>query len=432
MVDRRRGRQPLVPQQPDLPRADHRAAPVRLLRAQRRRHEPLRRPGEARGDRPLGRHRLRPRLGQAGPPAAGAHLALHQQRPVALRGRLHGLRRAVPPSRALGRKATRSTWRRSRPNWAGCRFYPQFNRNSLELVARRPRRPAHARTERSAAGSSRSSRRRRCASRSRTPTRRRTGRASGSSGAAMPSCPAPRATSSSCGTTWARTATPSPRSTAQRRRRDGAGAARPAPRGKMDLVVDLNFRMDTSALYSDIVLPAATWYEKNDLNSTDLHSFIHPLGSGRAARHGSREVRLGDLQDAGPEGQRPGPPAIFPTPFRDVVTLPLDARYARRDGPATRSLDWKRGECEPIPGKTMPHMRVVERDYAEPAQALHLVRPAVARRTASAANGSRSRSGTSTTNCSTSPMGGSPTRATCAASSGTAKLPQPRGRAGRG
>jgi nitrate reductase alpha subunit len=50
-----------------------------------------------------------------------------------------------------------------------------------------------------------------------------------------------------------------------------------APRGKMDLVVDLNFRMDTSALYSDIVLPAATWYEKADLNSTDMHSFIHPL-----------------------------------------------------------------------------------------------------------------------------------------------------------
>ncbi len=51
----------------------------------------------------------------------------------------------------------------------------------------------------------------------------------------------------------------------------------PAAEGKMDLVVDLNFRMDTSALYSDIVLPAATWYEKADLNSTDMHSFIHPL-----------------------------------------------------------------------------------------------------------------------------------------------------------
>ncbi len=35
--------------------------------------------------------------------------------------------------------------------------------------------------------------------------------------------------------------------------------------------------MDTSALYSDIVLPAATWYEKDDLNTTDMHTFIHPL-----------------------------------------------------------------------------------------------------------------------------------------------------------
>ncbi|MCH8258453.1 MAG: nitrate reductase subunit alpha, partial [Proteobacteria bacterium] len=33
-----------------------------------------------------------------------------------------------------------------------------------------------------------------------------------------------------------------------------------APEGKMDLVIDLNFRMDSSALYSDIVLPAASWY----------------------------------------------------------------------------------------------------------------------------------------------------------------------------
>ena len=52
-----------------------------------------------------------------------------------------------------------------------------------------------------------------------------------------------------------------------------------APRGKYDLVVDLNFRMDTSSLYSDIVLPAAFWYEKNDLNTTDLHSFMHVLGA---------------------------------------------------------------------------------------------------------------------------------------------------------
>ncbi len=46
---------------------------------------------------------------------------------------------------------------------------------------------------------------------------------------------------------------------------------------KLDLIVDINFRMDTSALHADVVLPAASFYEKWDLNSTDLHSYIHPF-----------------------------------------------------------------------------------------------------------------------------------------------------------
>jgi nitrate reductase alpha subunit len=50
-----------------------------------------------------------------------------------------------------------------------------------------------------------------------------------------------------------------------------------APIGKLDLIVTIDFRMSTSALYSDIVLPAATWYEKYDLSTTDLHPFIHPF-----------------------------------------------------------------------------------------------------------------------------------------------------------
>src|SRR5690606_25942937 len=41
--------------------------------------------------------------------------------------------------------------------------------------------------------------------------------------------------------------------------------------GKLDLLVTLDFRMSTSCLYSDIVLPTATWYEKNDLNTSDMH-----------------------------------------------------------------------------------------------------------------------------------------------------------------
>jgi complex iron-sulfur molybdoenzyme family reductase subunit alpha len=46
---------------------------------------------------------------------------------------------------------------------------------------------------------------------------------------------------------------------------------------KLDLVVDVNFRMDSTAMYSDIVLPAASHYEKHDLNMTDMHTYVHPF-----------------------------------------------------------------------------------------------------------------------------------------------------------
>ncbi|XNM78108.1 molybdopterin-dependent oxidoreductase [Escherichia coli] len=32
--------------------------------------------------------------------------------------------------------------------------------------------------------------------------------------------------------------------------------------GKLDLVVTLDFRLSSTCLYSDIILPTATWYEK--------------------------------------------------------------------------------------------------------------------------------------------------------------------------
>ena len=135
----------------------------------------------------------------------------------------------------------------------------------------------------------------------------------------------------------------------------------PAPRGKMDLVVDLNFRMDSSALYSDIVLPAAFWYEKNDLNTTDMHSFIHPLGQAVPPVWESKtdwEIfkalakKVSDIA-----------PLVFPEPVADLVTVPL--RHDTPDEIAQREvLDWRDGECDPAPGKTMPHVHLVERDYA--------------------------------------------------------------------
>ncbi|STI55598.1 respiratory nitrate reductase 1 subunit alpha [Escherichia coli] len=49
--------------------------------------------------------------------------------------------------------------------------------------------------------------------------------------------------------------------------------------GKLDLVVTLDFRLSSTCLYSDIILPTATWYEKDDMNTSDMHPFIHPLSA---------------------------------------------------------------------------------------------------------------------------------------------------------
>jgi nitrate reductase alpha subunit len=133
-----------------------------------------------------------------------------------------------------------------------------------------------------------------------------------------------------------------------------------APEGKLDLVVDINFRMDTSALYSDIVLPTATWYEKDDLNTTDMHSFIHPLQAAVPPCWESKsdwDIFKGLAKKVSELAE-----VHLPEPVRDIVAVPL-----QHDTPAEMAQpdikDWSKGECEPIPGKTMPGLVVVERDY---------------------------------------------------------------------
>ncbi|MDP2398388.1 MAG: nitrate reductase subunit alpha [Burkholderiales bacterium] len=133
-----------------------------------------------------------------------------------------------------------------------------------------------------------------------------------------------------------------------------------APEGKLDLLVTLDFRMSTTCLYSDIVLPTATWYEKNDLNTSDMHPFIHPLSTAVDPAWQSRsdweiykgfarkfsEVCVGHL---GVE--------------KELVLTPLMHDTPAELAQAFDVKDWKRGECELIPGKTAPQITVVERDY---------------------------------------------------------------------
>ncbi len=135
-----------------------------------------------------------------------------------------------------------------------------------------------------------------------------------------------------------------------------------APIGKMDLVVDLNFRMDTSALYSDIVLPAATWYEKDDINTTDMHSFINPM---QAAVPPAWESKADwDIFTALAAKVSELASGNMATEIEDVVMQPL-----MHDSPdelaQTKMGDWRKGEVEAIPGKTMPKFKVVKRNYGD-------------------------------------------------------------------
>lgn len=133
-------------------------------------------------------------------------------------------------------------------------------------------------------------------------------------------------------------------------------------KGKMDLVVDLNFRMDTSALYSDIVLPAASWYEKADLNSTDMHSFIHPLSAAINPVWESKSdwAIFKEIARVTSEMAK----VHLPKPMKDIVNTPI-AHDSPGEMSQTDIKDWYTGECEAIPGKTMHDIVVLERDYTK-------------------------------------------------------------------
>ena len=135
-----------------------------------------------------------------------------------------------------------------------------------------------------------------------------------------------------------------------------------APEGKLDLVVTLDFRMSTTCVYSDIVLPSATWYEKNDLNTSDMHPFIHPLSRAVDPAWESRsdwdiykgiakkfsELCVGHLGEE-----------------TDVVALPILHDTPAELAQATGVKEWHKGEIEAIPGKTMPNYIEVERNYPD-------------------------------------------------------------------
>ncbi|MEC0404753.1 nitrate reductase subunit alpha [Bacillus velezensis] len=135
-----------------------------------------------------------------------------------------------------------------------------------------------------------------------------------------------------------------------------------APEGKLDLLINLDFRMAGTALYSDIVLPAATWYEKHDLSSTDMHPFIHPFAPAISAPWESRSDW--DIFKALSKAVSDLAEEVEMEPVKEVVATPLlHDTMQELAQPFGKINDWSKGECEAIPGKTMPNIHVAERDY---------------------------------------------------------------------
>lgn len=134
--------------------------------------------------------------------------------------------------------------------------------------------------------------------------------------------------------------------------------------GKLDLMVALDFRMTSTPIYADIVLPAATWYEKTDLSSTDMHPFVHPFNPAVNPLWESRSDW--DIYRKMAETFSEMAKTHLPGVYKDLVTSPLAHDTASEiSQPMGLVKDWTKDEIEAVPGKTMPNLHIVERDYTK-------------------------------------------------------------------
>jgi nitrate reductase / nitrite oxidoreductase, alpha subunit len=146
-----------------------------------------------------------------------------------------------------------------------------------------------------------------------------------------------------------------------------------APRGKLDLLTTIDFRMTSTCTYADVVLPAATWYEKHDLSTTDMHPFVHSFNPAIAppweTKTDHEAFRLIGEQFSRIAADQLGTRT-------DVVAAPLMHDTPDETAqPGGTMRDWKAGEAEPVPGVTMPKLVTIERDYSLVAEKMAAVGP---------------------------------------------------------
>lgn len=129
-----------------------------------------------------------------------------------------------------------------------------------------------------------------------------------------------------------------------------------APTGKIDLVTTLDFRMSSTCLYSDIVLPTATWYEKEDINTSDMHPFTAAVDSlwevksdweiYKAIAKEFSHLCVGYLDTE-----------------TDVLTLPMQHDSPDELAQPFGDMDWKTIGEGPQLDINCPNIKVIERDY---------------------------------------------------------------------
>jgi nitrate reductase alpha subunit len=145
-----------------------------------------------------------------------------------------------------------------------------------------------------------------------------------------------------------------------------------APEGKLDLLVSADFRMTSTTLLSDVVLPAATWYEKHDLSSTDMHPFVHAFTPAITPPWEAKS----DFEAFHLLAQRLSELARTHLGVRkDLVSVPLQHDTPGETAqPGGRVDDWRRTGSG-VPGRNMPVFTVVERDYTAIAEKLAAIGP---------------------------------------------------------
>ena len=146
-----------------------------------------------------------------------------------------------------------------------------------------------------------------------------------------------------------------------------------APEGKLDLLVSADFRMTSTTLLSDVVFPAATWYEKHDLSSTDMHPFVHAF-TPAIDPPWETKTDFDMFQLLAQEFSRQARTHLGVR--RDLVSVPLQHDTpGQLAQPGGIVRDWRETSIPAVPGQNMPIFSVVERDYTAIADKLAAVGP---------------------------------------------------------